>query len=1008
MAKYDTPKKACRVALEAIARAAQDESTELKFVNFGLTELPSEIGQLAQLTLLDLSSNQLTSLPSEIGQLTQLTLLYLSSNRLTSLPSEIGQLTQLTLLYLSSNRLTSLPSEIGQLTQLTELYMMNNQLTSLPPEIGELTQLTLLDLDGVGLTSLPPEIGELTQLIDLDLRNNELATLPLEIGQLTQLTELYMMNNQLTSLPIEIGQLTLLENLALVKNQLPIPEKVLGRTNDPQSILGFYFLYHLPQYTRSISWISKLQLNSSDLEKIPPEIDHLTNLEYLDLRGNDALPIPPEILAKIHDPQAILNYYFETVADAQTINEAKLVLVGEGVVGKTSLVNRLVHDTFNPDENKTEGIKITNWPVAQGEQEIDVHIWDFGGQEIMHATHQFFLTERTLYLLVVNARQSEAQNNLYYWLKVIESFGGDSPIIIVANKADEHPLDWNLDQLLAKYSQIQAVVETSCKTQQGIDRLRELIQLEVVELEHVNTQMPRAWFNVKEQLEAQADEQDYVPFADYVQLCVDEVVTDEADQATLIRFLHDLGVVLNFQDDRYTGLRDTHILNPAWVTEGVYRIINARDLLKSEGVLTWPALRKILKKPRYPHDRERRYILDMMRKFELCVSFRHGKDEKYLIPDLLPKKEPDTGDWDDALVFEYHYPEVLPSSLISRFIVRMEAIIHEQTYWRSGVLLAHRRNKALVRADSEAGFIHIAVQGQHNTRREFMAVIRHQIDTINQSIARLEAKCMVPHPDEDVVLIDYEYLLENEAQNIAEIIPPGAKSKVNVKAVLNGYEIEQERIERKIEDRLEKFERKLDAHRPKPEKPEEKEVFVSYAWGGESEGMVDAICEAFEGKGYVVTRDKSHMTYRDSIHEFMQRIGRGKSIIAVVSDKYMKSEYCMYEAFQMFHTPNLRERIFPMVLPEVNIFDFDAQADYLLYWAEEYKRLKAKYDQVNEIDPALAAPLTERLRDIKATSLYINDFMAQVADMNVWTAEMHEDEGFETLVMAIVARVEGE
>ena len=815
------------------------------------------------------------------------------------------------------------------------------------------------------MTSLPPEITQLTQLTKLNLSDNQLATFPLEIVQLTQLTSLNLSSNQLTSLPPEITQLTQL---------------------------------------------TELDLSSNQLTSLPPEITQLTQFTELNLKNN-RLPIPPEILDNANNPPDILQYYFEIAADAQALNEAKLVLVGEGAVGKTSLVNRLVYDTFNPDEAKTEGILITSWPLAQElGQKINVHAWDFGGQEIMHATHQFFLTKRTLYLLIVNARQSEAQNNLYYWLKVIETFGGDSPIIIVANKAKEHPLDWDIRQLRAKYPQIRAVIETDCETRQGIDELQHVVTTEIASLDHVNTMLPRPWFNVKEGLEQQAREQDYVPFDDYVELCEKEDVTGEKSQEMLIGFLHDLGVVLNFRDDRYTALQETHILNPKWVTEGVYKIINTRDLLESEGVLTWPALRKILTKPRYPRDRERRYILDMMRKFELCFSFRQGEQEKFLVPDLLPKTEPaNTGDWKEALVFEYHYPEVLPSSLISRFIVRMEANIHQHTYWRSGVMLEQGKNQALVRADVDTRIIHIAVRGQSNTRREFMAVIRNHIETINQSIAKLEAICKVPIPGQPGVLVDYEYLLENEAQNVIEIIPPGAKAKINVKTILNGYESEQarlEKLEKKIEDEFEKMGRKLDAGRPVPKKPEEKEIFVSYAWGGDSEEMVDAICAAFEAKGYIVTRDKSHVNYRDSIKNFMKRIGRGQSIIAVVSDKYMKSEYCMYEAYQMFQSPNLQDRIFPIVLPEVNIFDFEAQADYLLYWAEEYEKLKAKHEKIAKLNPTMAAPLTERLRDIEVTTRFINDFMKQVADMNVWTAEMHEDEGFETLVNEVVKQVE--
>ena len=124
----------------------------------------------------------------------------LSHNNLTQLPVEIGQLTQLTVLYLSNNKLTYLPVEIGLLTQLTVLYLYNNNLTQLPVEIGLLTQLTKLYLDGNQLTQLPVEIGLLTQLTKLYLVRNQLTHLPVEIGQLTQLTELYLSGNMIENL----------------------------------------------------------------------------------------------------------------------------------------------------------------------------------------------------------------------------------------------------------------------------------------------------------------------------------------------------------------------------------------------------------------------------------------------------------------------------------------------------------------------------------------------------------------------------------------------------------------------------------------------------------------------------------------------------------------------------------------------------------------------------------------------------------------------------------------
>ena len=131
---------------------------------FGLRAVPAELGQLASLRVLRLSSNRLTSLPAEIGQLTSLEVLKLESNKLTELSAEIGQLTSLRELNLYDNRLTSLPAEIGQLMSLRELNLCENRLTSLPAEIGQVTSLEVLRLSDNKLTSVPAEIGQLTSL----------------------------------------------------------------------------------------------------------------------------------------------------------------------------------------------------------------------------------------------------------------------------------------------------------------------------------------------------------------------------------------------------------------------------------------------------------------------------------------------------------------------------------------------------------------------------------------------------------------------------------------------------------------------------------------------------------------------------------------------------------------------------------------------------------------------------------------------------------------------------
>ncbi|MBE9041330.1 leucine-rich repeat domain-containing protein, partial [Oscillatoriales cyanobacterium LEGE 11467] len=437
-----------------------------------------------------------------------------------------------TVLDLSYNQLSSLPSEIGQLQNLSSLDLSNNQLSSLPFEIGQLQNLSSLDLRYNQLVSLPSEIDRLQNLSSLDLSHNQLGILPSEIGQLQNLWRLYLRNNQLIRLPPEIGQL---QNL------------------------------------------SRLDLSHNQLGSLPSEIDQLQNLSKLDL-DNNPLPIPPEILKKCYWPKKIINYYLKNQAEpSHPLNEAKVLLVGEAKVGKTSLVKRLIDGTFDPHEPMTEGILIRAWPIEVNEQTVKLNVWDFGGQEIMHATHQFFLTKRSLYLLVLDVRQDEHGNRVEYWLKIVRSFSGNSPVIVVGNQVDRKPLDLDRRGLQRKYPNIVGFVETSCRNlkHKGIDKLKREIQTQIAQLPHVFDTLPESWFAVKAQLE-QLDA-DYIEYHQYQQICADKTVTDTQSQDTLIGFLHDLGIALNFRDD--PRLKQDSVLNPEWVTNGVYSILNDNVLM---------------------------------------------------------------------------------------------------------------------------------------------------------------------------------------------------------------------------------------------------------------------------------------------------------------------------------------------------------------------------------------------------------------------------------------------
>ena len=452
----------------------------------------------------------------------------------------------------------------------------------------------------------------------------------------------------------------------------------------------------------------------------------------------------------------------------EIIAEAKLILVGDGNIGKTSLVKRLVDGAFDPKEDTTPGIAITRWFTDLPHAEVHsarLNIWDFGGQGSMHATHPYFFSQRAVYLVVLNVREDERVSRVEYWLRLVRTYGVDSPVIIVASKIDQYPARLDERTLKDKYPSIVEFVRTSCLTGSGLPELGAAIAKAVCDLKEITFRTPVSLVKLKRALESMTDPQaasirDTLSLEDYGALC-DQCGVDPGQRDAFLRRLNDLGVMLYFGDDARLEL--DVVLNPFWVTDGIYRIINYEPLAQAAGKLKVTQIRTILPKERYPADKAM-YILDMMRKFELCFALDE-QQTLFLLPDLLPSQQPELPpfDRDVALKLQFEYP-VWQGATLTRLLVRLNHYLVENAYWRNGALLQSfdQKNRALVIADETDRRLRIWVDGDLATRRGLLNRIREELNVIHGNQRDLAVKEWVITPQGGEV--DYQLLANLEAK----------------------------------------------------------------------------------------------------------------------------------------------------------------------------------------------------------------------------------------------------
>ena len=611
------------LAEKKIEEALKSGATELDLRSMKLTEVPESIGQLKQLLKLDLGRDRSKD-ESE-------------NNHLTTLPDFLGQLRRLQLLNLSENEVTVLPESICNLTNLKVLNLTRNRLKVLPNNINKLKSLGILALGGNDLLKLPESLTKLKKIRQLWIWGLKFRSFPEWLSQLKSLDMLDIGSNQLTSVPDFVFQL---ENL------------------------------------------TELDLTHNSLVDLPASLLQLNRLSAIYLDGN---PLNSELAKAYEQGLDAVKAYLRAKGEAGQIilNEAKLILVGEGEVGKTCLMDALLdnpwreHSTTYGIEIKIEKIKVTD-PETQ--KEITLNGWDFGGQRVYRPTHQLFFSAPAVYLVVWKPREGPQQGFVKEWIQLVKRREPSAKIIVVATHGgpglrqpdiDRQEL-WDIfgKETVVDFFFVDSKPDANGK-RKGITELKEAIARVAATLPEVGRSVPKSFADVRAALRAKGVP--YLPLDEVLAICRALHMDDEIARI-FITISHRLGHLTHYKDD--PALRDIVILRPDWLATAMSYVLDDEQTRTAHGLVKFSRLGQLWDDSK--READTRYpatlhpiFLRLMERFDLSyrvagLSKNDDSDPVSLIAQLVPDTTPKEEDFEKAWL-----PELAPGDIQQTQICRI-------------------------------------------------------------------------------------------------------------------------------------------------------------------------------------------------------------------------------------------------------------------------------------------------------------------------------------------------
>ena len=803
------------LALQLIAENKRSRATFLDLGNCGLTDVPAEVGELAWLESLSFASQK----SQNTGD---------SNERLTDLVPLAG-LSALQSLDVSNTQVSDLAPLAG-LSALQALNVRYTQISDLAPLAG-LSALQSLYFSLTQVTDLGPLAG-LSALQSLDANDTQVTDLG-PLADLSALQTLYVSSTQITNLAPLAG-LSALQTLSFAHT----------RVSDLDPLAGLFALETLSVANTPVSDLRPLaRLSSLKILFVPDtqvkdlaplgglaalailwasdtQVTDLSPLIELIRRGcpikwsldigqgngiyleNCPLTNPPPELVK-QGTAAILNYFREReTGGVDHLFEAKMLILGEGGAGKTSLLRRLYQpgQPLPTESETTKGIVISRqeFKLKDG-RPFRLNVWDFGGQQIYHATHQFFLTHRSLYVLVDDTRKdykSVSDEGFKYWLELIDVFGGHSPTLIFQNEKDGRSKAIDFEGIKRRYGNVEKCYAGNLEKADAADDIRDGIEFFASHLSHIGEELPARWLKVRADIEARTSETPYIPVQEYFDIYRRHMDFDRTKALLLSRYLHDLGVFLHFQDDAL--LARTVILQNEWATTAVFRILDDETVKAQRGRFSSDDCDRLWPDSVYADMHPE--LLALMQKFELCYELRDSKPQTWLAPQLLPPAKPAAlADWGspEDLVLRYRY-EFLPKGVISRLTVRLHRfVINPEMAWVTGVLFERDRTAVLVEVLANGSEIELRARGPEH--KALLSVIAADLDALNESFQglrnkvdkRIPCNCKVCLTASVPEFFDQKALLKRKQDNRLKVECPRSYELVDVLELLDGIKLDK-------------------------------------------------------------------------------------------------------------------------------------------------------------------------------------------------------------------------